>query len=332
MTQLRSNIKESFGDLLKYFKILLGLLVVLYFFSGFYMVKQNEVAIVEQFGNITSSEVTSGINYTLPWPVSHVYYFSSKKQIKTVVIDHFARISTQKSEAQKFYIKTHLSPYCITGDNNIITIQYHIKYFISNPVEYFYQSREPEKILSVVARSIMVHYLGGIPVDKILTTGKQQIALQVKSQMQQTLNHLNTGISIDFVELKMIAPPEGAVQRAFNDVIKAKVEKQKSDQEASRYRDRIQSETKKEVLTMKQQGVLYRRTRVGEAQQEVTQFTKQLREYLRFPESHRRKLYMDRIYPRFKRVKRMIMVDPDRGDNLLRIEINYDTLRYLFSL
>jgi len=215
------------------FKWILIILFVLYLLSGFFTVKQNETGIIELFGKIINSNVKPGISWTLPFckiikvPV---------KEVKTLILDDFARNYEEGSQASLYNGTTDLTPYCITGDNNIVTVSLLINYTIQNPVNYVYKIKDNKEFLRGICASNVVNFIAGISVDQILTYGKENMINTIKQQIQKELDYYKSGIHIDFIEISSVLPPE-EVQSYFDSVVKAKIEKKRMINNAQLYKN-----------------------------------------------------------------------------------------------
>ena len=168
---------------------LLLLAIVGYLCSGLYYVDQNQIAVLTRFERIIDGNVMPGLHYALPWPVDRKTKIPVK-QVETLVIDDFAGEYEEQSPPARFEQLTGLKPYCITGDNNIVTVTLLIKYTVINPVEYLYGVKDGELMMNYLAASIIIHNLAALGVDEVLTFGKKKIENDVKIQLQRQLDSL----------------------------------------------------------------------------------------------------------------------------------------------
>lgn len=227
---LISALKSIFTRYLKWVFLIFG---TLYALSGIYKIDRNEIGVVVQFGKVVEDRVLPGLHYTLPFNTLHKV---SVKEILTQTIDRFSISFSDDSRAAQFRRKTGINPYIITGDNNIVTIKLLVKYKITNPYHYLFTVRDATSFLSPLAAASLVTVFATQTIDSVLTFGKKQVEQETKSQLQQQLDTLQTGLSVAFIEIQNIAPPK-QVNNYFNDVINARMDRRKMVNEARSYKN-----------------------------------------------------------------------------------------------
>ena len=227
---LISALKSIFTRYLKWVFLIFG---TLYALSGFYKIDRNEIGVVVQFGKVVEDRVMPGLHYTLPFNTLHKV---SVKEIQTQTIDRFSTSFSDDSLAAQFKRKTGINPYIITGDNNIVTIKLLVKYKVTNPYNYLFTVRDATSFLSPLAAASLVTVFASQTIDSVLTYGKKQVEQETKSQLQQQLDTLETGLSVAFIEIQNIAPPK-QVNNYFNDVINARMDRRKMVNEARSYKN-----------------------------------------------------------------------------------------------
>ena len=293
--------------------LLLG--AVGYLFAGLYYVDQNQIAVLTRFERIIDGNVMPGLHYALPWPIDRRIKIPVK-QVETLVIDDFAGEYEEKSPPARFEQLTGLKPYCITGDNNIVTITLLIKYTVINPVDYLYGVKSGEGIMNHLAATIIIHNLAALGVDEILTFGKKKIENDVKIQLQRQLDSLNSGIGVSFVEIKEINPPK-TVQQDFDDVVNAQVDKRKVINVAQSYSNEVISYARSKANLIVAEAESYSNEKLQAAEGDVSRFLSRLEEYKKAPAINRSKYYLDfirEIYPLLEEIR---VIDPDRERGLV---------------
>lgn len=111
-----------------------------------------------------------------------------------------------------------------------------IPYNIFEPVKYKFHVSNPESMLKNMACNTIIHSMASIPIDEALTRGKEEMVYQVKSALQKRLDMADTGVSVSFVEISSIKPPD-LVQEAFSDVVRANIDRGKMINDAEAYRN-----------------------------------------------------------------------------------------------
>lgn len=294
---------------------LLLLVVVGYLFAGLYYVDQNQIAVLTRFDRIIDGNVMPGLHYALPWPIDRRIKIPVK-QVETLVIDDFAGEYEEQSPPARFEQLTGLKPYCITGDNNIVTITLLIKYTVINPADYLYGTKSGEEMMNNLVASIIIQNLATLGVDEILTFGKKKIENDVKIQLQRQLDSLNSGIGVSFVEIKEINPPK-TVQQDFDDVVNAQVDKRKVINVAQSYANEVISYARSKANLIVAEAESYGNEKVLAAQGDVSRFLSRLEEYKKAPAINRSKYYLDFIQEIYPHLEEIRVIDPDREGGIL---------------
>jgi membrane protease subunit HflK len=289
---------------------LLLLAVIVYLFTGFYYVDQNQIAVLTRFERIIDGNVMPGLHYALPWPIDKKIKIPVK-QVETLLIDDFSGEYEENSPPARFEQLTGLKPYCISGDNNIVTITLLIKYTVINPVDYLYGTKSGEFMMKYLAASIIIHNLAALGVDEILTFGKKKIENDVKIQLQRQLDFLNSGIGVSFVEIKEINPPK-TVQQDFDDVVNAQVDKRKVINVAQSYANEVISYARSKANLIVAEAESYSNEKVTAAEGDVSRFLSRLEEYKKAPAINRSKYYLDFIQEIYPHLEEIRVIDPDR--------------------
>ncbi len=204
------------------------------------------------------------------------------------------------------------TPYCITGDNNIVSCTLTLKYTISDPVSYLFKNRQSQAFVHRAAASCVVHQLAQLNVDDVLTTGKKAIEFQLKQAINKKIEALKTGITISFLEIEEISPPS-KVQDAFNKLINAKVQKKKMINQAQGYRNRTFPEARMLADKIIQEATAYKKEKMLHAEGEAASFLDRLAGYQTNPVVNRRKIYLDFIKTLYPALKEIRVVDSAEG-------------------
>jgi membrane protease subunit HflK len=294
------DLKQAFRSLRAYMTTVIGLLAVLYACSGVYSISQNEIGVLQRFGRVIDDRVMPGIHFSFPWPIDTVAKIPIKS-VKRISIDDFSRNYTLLVSDE--YFSRRISPYCITGDNNIVNISCQFQYSISNPVKFLFRVRDPENILHQAACNAVIQCLSTLPVDTVLTYGKREMEARIKDMVQVKLDGIDCGLSISFVELKDVNPP-GRIQQYFDDVINSKIDKNKMISQAESYRNENIPKANALSSRMTEQALSYREKVVLEAEGETERFLDMLESYAYARALNRKRIYLESM--------KVIFADIDR--------------------
>jgi membrane protease subunit HflK len=304
---IRHHLKDSTISLLKYFvSVILAVLMVVYLLSGFYKISESELGVIQRFGKVIDGKVGPGGHYKLPWPVDTITKVPVKTTHTMEIKDFSLRIDND--EENGFRKATGLSSYCITGDNNIVFIDFLIRYNIVNPVNYLFNIKSNEDYLRQVACSAAINSLAGKAVDDILTVGKKGVEIYLRTEIQASLDHLNSGLGISAIEIKEVSPHKG-VRTFFERVINAQIQKRELVNNAESYRNEKLPKTKGMAMRVKEEARGYKTEVVSRAKGETDRFKKQLDEYSKAKNITKQRMYLDFIQEKFPALKKIIVVD-----------------------
>jgi len=286
-------LRESLGHVLSFYRWILLCLALLYLGAGVYSVSPNEVGVLQRFGRVVDDKVQPGIHYALPWPVDRVQKVPVKI-VNRIMVDDFFSSMDPDSAARLFFKMTGLASYCITGDNNLVNIRCVIQYTITQPSLYLFRVEKPETLLRSMACNAVLRSLAAMPVDQILTRGKYALSQDIKSRLQDRLDALDTGLTVSFVELSDIQPPD-RVERYFSDVVKAKIDQEKMVNDSQSYRNEKIPAAQADAARLLQEARAYRAEVVLRAEGETERFLKILDRARRGGDSVRQMLYLDTL-------------------------------------
>jgi membrane protease subunit HflK len=305
-TGIRPALRETFGRLAAFSRWIAAALILLYLLSGVYSISPNEIGVLQRFGKVLDDRVPSGIHYALPWPVDRVTKVPIRI-VNSLLVDDFYNSFDIGSAARAFYKMTGLASYCISGDNNLVNVKCVIQYNITDPLQYLFRVKEPEQMLRSMACNTIIHCMARMPVDEILTRGKQTIANYVKEELQQRLDDAETGVGVSFVELRDIKPPD-RVQRFFSDVVNAQIDREKMINDAESYRNEQIPAAQAEAARVLEEAAAYRAEVVLRAEGEADRFRRILNRARERGDSARRMLHVETMKKIMKSVDKKHLV------------------------
>ena len=284
-----------------------GGLVLLYFLSGIYSVRNDEVGVLRCFGRIVNPRVLPGIHYALPPPFYRVDRVPVRK-VERLTVDDFSHEA--ESGPNPFTLVTGLNTYAVTGDNNLVNLACVVQYKVKDPVAYLFNLRSnaakvrspsapglpgvTEKLfLHEMACNTLLHCIARMAVDQALTD-RDSIVTCVKQGLQERLDAIQSGLSVLFVEIRGLKPP-APVQQYFADVIKAKNDKVKAVRDAESYRNEEIPAAQGRAARLLAGGEAYHARVVERAKGDAERFLKRLEEYRKNRILTRYRLYMETL-------------------------------------
>jgi len=183
----------------------------------------------------------------------------------------------------------------ITGDYNIVNVDFFVEYKISDPVQYLYSSNKPEMILRNLIQSQVRNVVGSTSVDSVLTDGKENIQIQVKELVSQILEEYDIGLSLVDVRIQDSEPPTLEVIEAFKAVETAKQQAETVVNDAKAYQNAKLPDAEAQADKLIQNAQYLKQARINEATQQVAMFSAMYEEYALNPEITRSRMYYEAI-------------------------------------
>ena len=183
----------------------------------------------------------------------------------------------------------------ITGDYNIVNVDFFVEYKISDPVQYLYSSNEPELILRNLIQSQVRNVVGSSTVDAVLTTGKENIQMQVRDLVADILSQYQIGLSLVDVKIQDAEPPTQEVIEAFKAVETAKQKAETVINDAKAYENAQLPKAQAQADKLVQNAEYLKQKRINEATEQVAMFTARYQEYANDPQITRSRMYYEAI-------------------------------------
>ena len=272
----------------KGFALLALAAIALWGFSGFFRVEPDELGVVLRFGKVVR-EVQPGLNYHLPYPVESVL---TPKALRVNKIDIGMRqVEDGRRSATRDVPEESLM---LTGDENIVDVDFAVLWKVkpAGVGEYLFNIQNPETTVKAVAESAMREVIGRSDIAPILTGARQTIEAAVQDLMQKTLDHYGAGILIQQVQLQKVDPPTQVID-AFRDVQAARIDQDRSVNEAQTYANRVVPEARGNVAKITQAAEAYKSQTVAEAKGQTSRFSQIYEQYKKAPDVTRERMYLE---------------------------------------
>ncbi|HEY9098227.1 MAG TPA: FtsH protease activity modulator HflK [Thiobacillus sp.] len=292
----------------RFIGLLVGVLVLVWLASGFYIVDTGQRGVVLRFGKFVET-TSDGPHWHLPWPIE-AREIVNVDQVRTVEIGY-------RNSVKSKVLKESLM---LTDDENIIDLQFAVQYILKDPVEFLFVNRSPEDTVLQVAETAMREIVGKNKMDFVLYEGRDDIAARAKVLMQQILDRYNTGISISQVTLQNIQPPE-QVQAAFDDAVKASQDRERLKNEAEAYFNDVVPRARGVASRLKEEAEGYKLSVIANADGDANRFVQILAEYQKAPQVTRQRLYLDTMQTVMNNTSK-VLVDQKGGNSLLYLPLD----------
>jgi membrane protease subunit HflK len=257
--------------------------------SGFFRVEPDELGVVLRFGKDVR-EVQPGLNYHLPYPIETAL---TPKALRINKID----IGMRSVDNGRGGIATREVPQeslMLTGDENIVDVDFAVLWKVkpAGVGDYLFNIQNPEGTVKAVAESAMREVIGRADIQPILTGARQVTETAVQDLMQKTLDHYGAGILITQVQLQKVDPPKQVID-AFRDVQAARIDLDRSVNEAQTYANRVVPQARGNVAKITQAAEAYKQQTVAQATGQTSRFLQIYEQYKKAPDVTRERMYLE---------------------------------------
>lgn len=237
--------------------------------SGFYLVDQAERGVVLRFGKF-QEVVTPGLQWNPP------------------LVDDVRMVNVTRVRSIK------QTQAMLTQDENIVSVEISAQYQVADPKGYVLNVRDPKLSMESALDSALRHVVGGTDMIDILTSGREILGNAVASRLQSYLDSYGTGIRLQTINVESTRPPD-EVRDAFDDVIRAREDRQRTINQALAYANAVIPTAQGRAQRLIEQGQGYRESVVAESRGQANRFSALLNEYAKAPEIMRKRLYLDTL-------------------------------------
>jgi len=269
-------------------KVLTGIIlavILLGLGTCFYTVDDKQQAVVTTFGKVT--DITeAGVHFRLPFGI---------QQVHKVDVHVYQKIELGYSSNGGVTVVNENESSMITGDYNIVNVDFFVEYKISDPVQYLFSSNNPELILRNLIQSQVRNVVGSSSVDAVLTDGKEDIQRQVRELVTEILLEYDIGLTLVDVKIQDAEPPTLEVIEAFKAVETAKQQAETVINDAKAYENAQIPNAEAEADALIKNAEYLKQNRINEGIQQVAMFSAMYEEYTLNPTITRYRMYYETI-------------------------------------
>src|SRR5687768_5657275 len=288
--------------------LLIGLLLLLWIGSGFYIVNEGQRGIVLRFGKYVES-TQAGLRWHLPYPIE-VVEAVNVSQVRTVEIGY-------RNNVRSKVLKESLM---LTDDENIIDIQFAVQYILKNPEEFLFNNREPENAVLQAAETAIREIIGKSKMDFVLYEGREQVAAKATELMQGILDRYKIGIAISRVTMQNAQPPE-QVQAAFDDAVRAGQDRERQKNEGQAYANDVIPKARGNAARLNEEAEGHRQRVVEQAEGDASRFRQIVAEYNMAPQVTRDRLSIEAMQ-QILTTSSKVLIDQKGGNSLLYLPLD----------
>ena len=300
--RLRNLIPGGFGS---YKGILLIVLAaaVIWLVTGFFRVQPNQQAIQLVFGKPYGKPVEPGLHYNLPSPIGTVVIVNVQDQRRTVIGARNGQSGSPYARSQR---ATSTENLMLTGDENIVDIEFAVLWQVSDVFKYAFDVRNPEDTVRAASEAAMREIIGKSNLQFAQTEGRSRIEQDTKDLLQRILDEYGLGVRISQVQLLRVDPPQEVIA-AFRDVQAARADKERSINEANTYRNQVLPRAKGEAASIIQRGEAYKAQTVARAQGDAQRFEQVYTQWAKAKDITTERLYLDTMEEVLRNVNKVVI-------------------------
>ncbi|MBU2710900.1 FtsH protease activity modulator HflK [Zooshikella harenae] len=277
------------------FSLVVIIAVVLYVWNAVYTVDEKEQAVVLRLGKYHD---TVG-------PGLHMYFPPFEKKFQERV-----------TEFRTYNLRQQM----LTEDENIVEVAMSVQYNVGNLKDFVLQVEDPISSLEHATQSALRHVVGGSEMHSVLTEGREALADEVKERLQAYINLYKAGINVGRINVEATQPPR-EVQASFDDVIRAREDKERVQNKAQAYSNAIIPEARGEAQRKLEEAGGYRQEVIAKAEGEADRFSRLYAEYQKAPEVTRERLYLDALQEVLT-TSNKVLVDVKGGNNVMYLPLD----------
>ena len=274
--------------------IVMALLGV-YSWNSFYVVDEKESAVVLRFGKYVKT-VEPGL---------HIYFPPIEEKFQESI-----------TEYRTYQLKHEM----LTEDENIVDVSLSVQYNIIELKDYVLNVANPNLSLREATQSALRSAVGGSKMHDVLTEGREALAHEVKTKLQTYLDSYGTGLNVVRVNIESAQAPK-QVQSAFDDVIRAREDEERSKNRAEAYANQVIPEARGKAERIREEATAYKEEMIAKSNGEANRFLSLLKEYKLNPVVMRERLYIDTMEDVLSNTSK-VLVDVKNGNNLMYLPLD----------
>ena len=286
--------------------------------TGIYTVQAGQVAVVSTFGRFVGT-VGPGLHWRMPWPI----------QANDTVDVYAQRKVDIGMHGDEDRLKEALM---LTDDENVVDVQFEVQYRVKSGPDgardYVYGSRftpnardgDPSAVVKQAAESAMREVVGRRTMDAVLFGSREEIAAEVRKELQDMLDRYRTGLLVTAVAIQNAQPPD-PVQSAFDDASKAVQDKDRQINEGEAYANSVVPRARGDAARLVQEAEGYEVRVVDTAEGDAVRFRKILAAYVKAPRVTRERMYIDAMRDIFANTSK-VMIDTRNSAPLLYLPLD----------
>jgi modulator of FtsH protease HflK len=238
---------EALGSSFAIVKIVMVLMVVAFFCSGFFTVGPQEKAVILRLGRPVGEGqkalLTSGLHWSLPYPIDEVVRIPIVEQ-QHVSSNNGWYFTTPEAElsGEEMPAGASLNPaidgYVITADRNIVHARATVYFHVEDPIQFAFDFASASNALQNALDNALIYTAAHFQVDAALYSERDRFREAVQQRVTELAEQEQLGIIVDQCTLDDIIPPR-QLKAVFDQVTTSRENRNKALNDAHSYENQV---------------------------------------------------------------------------------------------
>ena len=311
--------KERFGNFKiggpRNFTILIIVAIIIWLVTGFYRVEPDEQGIELLFGKWNQTTTEPGLHYFFPTPIGQT--ITPKVEVIRKINVGFRSASdlgfSSNTNAERKVIEESLM---LTGDQNISDVRFTVLYKIKDAGNFLFNLRNPETTVKDMSESVMREVVGQRDLQFLLTEGRQEVEQVVRNLLQEILDFYKSGVMVQSIQLQSVDPPDQVID-AFDEVQRARQDKERLVNEANSYLNKIVPNARGEAAKLVEEARAYKEQVVKQAEGVAQNFVDVYNSYKGAEDVTKRRIYLETLREVLEGKNKIILDDSGNGQGVV---------------
>ena len=310
--------KEKFGKFKiggpRNLSILIIVALIIWLATGFYRVEPDEQGIELLFGKWNQVTTEPGLHYFFPTPIG---------KTMTPKVESIRKINVGYRSASELGFSSNSSDrnvleesLMLTGDQNIVDVNFTVLYKIKDAGKFLFKLRNPETTVKDMSESVMREIVGQRDLEFLLTGGRQEVEQVVRADLQDILDEYESGILVQSIQLQSVNPPALVID-AFDEVQRARQDKEKLVNEANSYLNKIVPNARGDAAKLVQEATAYKEQVIKQAEGVAQNFIDVYNSYKDTKYVTRQRIYLETLTEVLEGPNKIILDSTGEGQGVV---------------